>query len=310
MPPFPNPNIKMAHSSSQNLALPKGSLILVTGATGFIASHIIHNFLQLGYHVRGTVRSSDKATQTSKLFASFDIPNAHYETAVVAHMAEDGAFDEAVKGVDAVVHSASVMSFDADPNKVIPDTIAGATSVLRSAAKTSTCKRFVYTSSSTAATIPKPGEKFRIDRNLWDDEAVEAAWAPPPYTAERAFTVYGASKTEAERAVWKFVNEEKPRFVVNCVLPNGNVGRILASPGATGGWVPSVYKGDLDSVKDVPPRTCLYLWTSCLNQSTLTRPYRVVHRCSRRRADTRRCDARRRSSQRADLCVRGAFQLE
>lgn len=69
------------------------------------------------------------------------------------------------------------------------------------------------------------------------------AWAPPPYNADRAFMVYAASKTETERAVWKSVEERKPHFVVNCVNPNANLERILACPGATGNWVPSVLKG-------------------------------------------------------------------
>ena len=79
------------------------------------------------------------------------------------------------------------------------------------------------------------------------------AWAPPSYNADRAFTVYAASKTEAERALWKSVEERKPHFVVNCVNPNANLGRILASPGATGNWVPSVLKWDISI--DTPPRT-------------------------------------------------------
>ncbi|GKZ52116.1 hypothetical protein AbraIFM66951_000537, partial [Aspergillus brasiliensis] len=43
--------------SATDLALPKGALILVTGANGFIASHVSDQLLQMGYRVRGTVRS-------------------------------------------------------------------------------------------------------------------------------------------------------------------------------------------------------------------------------------------------------------
>lgn len=35
--------------------------------------------------------------------------------------------------------------------------------------------------------------------------------------------VYSASKTEAEKAAWKWVEEKKPNFVLNTVLPNFNV---------------------------------------------------------------------------------------
>ena len=53
--------------------------------------------------------------------------------------------------------------------------------------------------------------------------------------------------------MWKSVGERKPHFVVNCVNPNANLVRILASPGATGNWVPSVLKRDISI--DTLPRT-------------------------------------------------------
>jgi len=51
------------------------------------------------------------------------------------------------------------------------------------------------------------------------------------------------------------VEERKPHFVVNCVNPNANLGRTLASLGATGNWVPSVLKGGISI--DTPPRTLI-----------------------------------------------------
>ncbi|PNP40991.1 hypothetical protein TGAMA5MH_06858 [Trichoderma gamsii] len=41
--------------------LPKGSLILITGLTGYIATHVGQQFLKRGYKVRGTVRDLAKA---------------------------------------------------------------------------------------------------------------------------------------------------------------------------------------------------------------------------------------------------------
>jgi hypothetical protein len=47
-------------------------------------------------------------------------------------------------------------------------------------------------------------------------EAMEQAWAPPPYEPERGFTVYAASKAQSEKELWKLYNEmEKPSFVLN-----------------------------------------------------------------------------------------------
>lgn len=68
--------------------------------------------------------------------------------------------------------------------------------------------------------------------------------------------MYGASKTEGERAVWKFVQEQKPAFVANAVLPNCNFGKILVKGqhASTGGWVLNLYNGDTTIWDAFPPR--------------------------------------------------------
>jgi dihydroflavonol-4-reductase len=40
-----------------------GDLVLVTGASGYVAGHCILQLLENGYHVRGTLRSSKRAAQ-------------------------------------------------------------------------------------------------------------------------------------------------------------------------------------------------------------------------------------------------------
>ena len=47
---------------------PQGSLILVTGANSFIGSHVIDQLLSIGYHVRGTVRDTQKNSWLAELF--------------------------------------------------------------------------------------------------------------------------------------------------------------------------------------------------------------------------------------------------
>lgn len=43
---------------ASNRAIQPGSLILVTGANGYIASHVVNILLEEGYSVRGTVRAA------------------------------------------------------------------------------------------------------------------------------------------------------------------------------------------------------------------------------------------------------------
>ncbi|KAJ7589008.1 hypothetical protein C8J56DRAFT_785022, partial [Mycena floridula] len=71
--------------------------ILISGASGFSATWAVRHLLENGYRVRGTVRSDLKGKFLSKMFSYGD----KFEYIIVEDIAQDGAFDEAVKGVDA-----------------------------------------------------------------------------------------------------------------------------------------------------------------------------------------------------------------
>lgn len=73
--------------------------VLVTGASGFIAAHVVEAFLQKGYNVRGTVRSDKTAAKVLKTHAKY---SEQISVAIVPDIAAPNAFDEAVKGVDGV----------------------------------------------------------------------------------------------------------------------------------------------------------------------------------------------------------------
>jgi len=75
--------------------------ILVTGASGFVATHILNVFLEHGYNVRGTVRSEATAEKVRKVHPKY---LKQLSFAIVKDIAAPGAFDEAVKGVDGVCH--------------------------------------------------------------------------------------------------------------------------------------------------------------------------------------------------------------
>jgi nucleoside-diphosphate-sugar epimerase len=248
---------------SRQTTLPKGSWILVTGATGFIASHIILQFLKLGYKVRGTVRDLSKAKWlTEDLFAS-EAVSGSFEIVAVPEISAENAFDEAIRGMEAVAHVASVITYDRDPKNVIPQSVAGAVNALKAAKKEKSVLQFVITSSVGAAASPAADTEFHVDANSWNDAVVTAAWAPPPYEPSRGMITYLASKVEAEKAVWRFVEEEKPHFTVNAVNPFTTLGRVLnenqliANPG-TVGWVREIYRGQVSSFMDLGVTACEY----------------------------------------------------
>ncbi len=126
---------------------------------------------------------------------------------------------------------------------MIPQTVAGAVSIMEAALREPSVKEFVYTSSIVAATVPMPGNDTRVERDTWNDMAVQVAWSPPPYDAMRGVFVYMASKVSAEKAVWKFVEEKRPHFTVNAVNPGNIFGYPLHKKHTEGpaAWVDLLY---------------------------------------------------------------------
>ena len=78
-------------------AIPPGSTVLVTGANGFIGSHVADQLIQAGYLVRGTSRDTAKTAWMTEMFDK-KYGEGEFEAVVVKDMAESGAFDEACKG--------------------------------------------------------------------------------------------------------------------------------------------------------------------------------------------------------------------
>ncbi|KAK3936256.1 hypothetical protein QBC46DRAFT_419726 [Diplogelasinospora grovesii] len=273
--------------ATQDSAIPEGSTVLVTGCNGFIGSHIADQFLQRGFRVRGTVRDASKNTWLANLFDA-KYGTGQFELFQLPDMAAPGAFGEAVRGeyyphtyptpdenmprcadsmrppnagVSAVAHSASIMTLAHDPNEVIPGAVAFALNALEAAYGEPSAKRFVFCSSSTAAVLSVTGRPgVVVTEATFNEDAVRAAWADPPYTPERAHAVYSASKTLAEQAVWKYHRDNghrRPDMVVNTVLPNMTMGRSLdpVNQGypSTAGMVALLYRGQVvDYHRGVP----------------------------------------------------------
>ena len=90
--------------------------VLVTGANGYIAIWIVRVLLERGYSGRGTVRSESKTKDLRRLFKN-ELDNGKLEIVIVPDITVPGAFDESVKGVDAIEHTASPFHLKGDdPN--------------------------------------------------------------------------------------------------------------------------------------------------------------------------------------------------
>lgn len=77
---------------------PSDQTVLISGGSGYVASHIVKTFLDAGYKVRTTVRSESTKEKVEK--AQKNHPSLSF--VIVKDGQADGAYDEAVKGVDGV----------------------------------------------------------------------------------------------------------------------------------------------------------------------------------------------------------------
>ncbi|GAA5860946.1 hypothetical protein JCM8547_003897 [Rhodosporidiobolus lusitaniae] len=197
--------------------VPEGSFVLLTGASGFLAAHVAQHLLRRSFRVRGTVRSTSKGDYLTKLFQKEGIADK-WEYVVVEDVEQEGAFDKAVEGVEAVLHTASPFHFRVeDPHKdLINPAVQGTVGALRSAKKAGTVKRVVITASF--ASIVNPHDPvYTFTESDWNTHSpAEVEKKGKDVDPSQA---YRASKTLAERAAWEFVEEEKPGFDIATVNP-------------------------------------------------------------------------------------------
>jgi len=176
--------------------------------------------------VRGTVRSTDKGEYLVKLLSS---PNFTY--VIVPDIEAPGAFDEAVKGVDAVEHTASPFHGKAhDPKELIGPAVQGTKGVLESVQKCNpSVKRIIITSSVASIMVPvdAPHVFTEKDWNTYSPGCVEREGVNAPNMEK-----YRASKVLAERAAWEFVEKEKPGWDLATVCPPLVFGPIIHQVGA------------------------------------------------------------------------------
>ncbi|OJK04307.1 hypothetical protein ASPACDRAFT_37865 [Aspergillus aculeatus ATCC 16872] len=241
----------MLHSTDYDI--PPGSLILVTGANGYIASHTIDILLQRGYKVRGTVRT---AKPWLDRYFTERYREGRYESIIIPLLDDPEMCRRAMQDVSGVLHLASDMSFNSDPDAVIPWVKRAAIHLLEAAASQPSVTRFVLTSSSTAALLPTPGLKTVVDENTWNEVSVHAAWDESTPSEERAYHIYSAAKTEQERESWRWVRERKPQFEFSTVVPNSNFGRIL-HPEISGSSMirmRNLLRGDGSVMDEFPPQ--------------------------------------------------------
>lgn len=98
-------NTLLIYQINSLIMVPSREYVLVTGATGFIGAHVVDNLLSRGLRVRGATRSLAKGDVMIKARPQHA---SSLDFVEIDDFASPGRLDDAVKGVDAVIHVASV----------------------------------------------------------------------------------------------------------------------------------------------------------------------------------------------------------
>jgi len=177
-------------------------MILVTGGSGYLATHLIARLLRDGQEVRTTVRSTTaRSAEVRAAVRRGGADDAGLEIVEADLMSDDG-WSAAVAGCSEVHHVASPIPLTQpeDPDELIVPAREGTLRVLR-AARDAGARRVVLTSSFAAVGYtPKPSAEFTEDD--WTDPATPGL-AP-----------YPRSKAIAERAAWELMRGADTELVV------------------------------------------------------------------------------------------------
>lgn len=201
--------------------------VLVTGASGFLAQHVILKLLARGYEVRGTLRSLKRADEVRSVLSKYDARAKDIEL-VEADLSSDAGWAEAVKDCTYVQHVASPFPavHPKDEMELIRPARDGALRVLK-AAKAAGVKRVVMTSSMAAIAYGHGDKRAEISD--------ETMWSNPDGPDN---TPYTKSKTIAERAAWDYVNGEGKGLELATINPTGIMGPALSKDVSTSLEIP------------------------------------------------------------------------
>jgi nucleoside-diphosphate-sugar epimerase len=176
-------------------------MILITGATGLVGSHIAFEILRDGGKVRAIKRKGSSSALTEKIFrfykGEFLLQNIEW---VEGDILDLGSLEDAMQGITHVYHCAAIISFfPKDKNKMLQANIEGTANMVNVSMQNGV-KKFCHISSIAALGFTIDGSL--INENIW--------WKNDPSNSWYAISKYGA-----EREVWRATEEGMDVVIVN-----------------------------------------------------------------------------------------------
>ncbi len=208
-------------------------MILISGATGMIGSHLAYKLLSNGEQLRAMKRQSSSLQTIEKVFSYRD---KNYKQLldkiewVDCDITDPEAVSEAMKDVDYVYHTAAIVSFsDTNRAQIIQNNVEGTKNMVNSAVRLGV-KKFCHVSSSSALGDVPDGEII-TEKSMRNPKISHSG--------------YSESKYLSELEVWRAINEGLNAVIVNptIILGEGNW-----SSGSS-----QIFKTVADGLKFYPP---------------------------------------------------------
>jgi len=222
-------------------------LVLVTGSTGFIGSHLCRALLEDGHRVRAFRRAQ------SPLLALEGLPIEH----VIGDISDPDSLKRAMPGIQAIFHTAAMLGKPSHPEDMYRITVEGTRNVL-AAAMEANVQRLVHTSSVAALGVPD----FQV-RAISNKRSFKHLTLPQLINENHTWNFspdrwrYGYAKYLAELEVQSAVAKGLDALIVNpsLVVGGGDLNRISGNliihaaqhgiPVATPGGLNVVHIGDV-----------------------------------------------------------------
>lgn len=177
-------------------------MILVTGGTGLIGSHLLYHLVNSGQKVRALYRTKDSLQKVSKVFGYYSGKTAQLMDQidwVIGDITNIGELENAFDGIEQVYHCAALISFDPRDFKALEKiNVEGTANIVNLSLKYGV-RKLCYVS-SIAAIGPSVKGYEATEENEWN---------------EASASVYGLTKYNAELEVWRGSQEGLSVVIVN-----------------------------------------------------------------------------------------------
>jgi nucleoside-diphosphate-sugar epimerase len=178
-------------------------MILVTGGTGLVGSHLLYQLVSQNEPVRAIYRREKKLDIVKRVFSYYtDDFLEHFNKIdwVESDLLDIPKLTEAFKGIDYVYHCAAFVSFEPDKYQLLRRTNIEGTANIVNLSISNNAKKLCYVSSIAA--LGESEENALIDEEThWNQEADNS--------------VYAITKYGAEMEVWRGTQEGLPAVIVN-----------------------------------------------------------------------------------------------